>query len=235
MTATSFPIAFGIAVSLTVMVFSPQATQMSPVDLDHVILGINNLERGIKDFESGTGVTPKPGGEHPGRGTRNAIVTLGNGHYLEILAPAASMDPNMSHDVRVDPVRLTFVGWALRTRAMEDVAKRLRAAGFVLGAPVPGSRQTPDGALLQWQAAAVREPNLWPLPFFIEWSKDTVHPSVSAPGGCTLATMAFIHPSPERLQAFFNAVGFSATVAKGQNPAMRLTLDCVRGRIEFGS
>ena len=209
--------------------------KISGVEIDHVILGINNLERGIQEFESRTGVTPKRGGEHPGRGTQNALVTLGNGRYLEILAPASSQRPTASREPWVDHADLTPVGWALHTRAIGSVVAQLRAAGFTIQDPTAGSRRTPDGALLQWQSAGVSEPGLELVPFFIEWSKDTTHPSTSSPSGCTLVSMELTHPAPARLQSFFKAVEFPATIAKGERAGMKLTLDCPRGRVTFGS
>jgi hypothetical protein len=47
--------------------------------------------------------------------------------------------------------------------------------------------------------------------------------------------MELTHPSPQRLQSFFKAVGFSGTISTGERAAMKVTLDCPRGRIEFGS
>ena len=201
------------------------------VDIDHVILGINDLDRGLREFESKTGVTPKRGGEHPGRGTQNALVTLGGGRYLEILAPAAIQPPAAPRDAAVRHEALTLVGWALHTPALADLVQQVRAAGFTVEGPAPGSRRTPDGALLAWQSASVDE--LGVTPFFIEWSKDTPHPSTTSPSGCTLVGMTVEHPTPERLQSLFKAAGFAAMISKAERPAMKVTLDCPRGRVEF--
>jgi hypothetical protein len=212
-----------------------QGTQDPAIAIDHVILGVNSLERGIRQFQELTGVTPQRGGEHPGRGTQNALVTLGGGHYLEILAPVESAAPGASRDPRADHAELTLASWALQTRAIDNVVTRLRSAGFAVDGPMPGSRRALDGTLLQWQTAAVNGAGLELVPFFIEWSKETTHPSVSSPGGCTLVQMELSHPQPARLRALFAAVAFPTVVSEGKRPAMRLTLDCLHGRVNFSS
>jgi hypothetical protein len=201
--------------------------------LDHVILGVNDLDRGMREFESRTGVMPKRGGEHPGRSTQNALVTLGNGHYLEILAPAAFQPPTAERESALDHAQLTLIGWAIHTRAIGATVEQLRQAGFEVQGPVPGSRRAPDGTVLAWQSASVDQLGL--TPFFIEWSKDTPHPSTTAPAGCTLVKLELTHQTPGRLQSLFEAVGFSATISSGEPPSMTITLDCPRGRVEFGS
>ena len=203
------------------------------VEIDHVILGINDLERGIREFESRTGVTPKRGGEHPGRGTQNALVTLGNGRYLEILAPASSQAPTAARESALDHGQLTLVGWALSTRAIDTTVDQLRKAGFDVQGPAPGSRRAPDDALLSWQSASVDPLGL--TPFFIEWSKETAHPSGTSPVGCTFVSMELTHPQPQRLHSLFKAVGFPGTISAGARTAMRVAFDCPRGTIEFGS
>jgi len=203
------------------------------VGIDHVILGINDLERGMREFESKTGVAPKRGGEHPGRGTQNALVSLGGGRYLEILAPAPTQQPTPPREAAVSHANLTLVGWALHTSAIEGLVKQVRGAGIDIEGPVPGSRRAPDGALLAWQSASVDQ--LGVTPFFIEWSKDTPHPSGTSPAGCTLAGMTLTVTSPERLQLLFKTVLYAGPVLRGEHTHMTVTLDCPRGRVEFGS
>ena len=58
--------------------------------VDHLVLAVNDLQRGIEWFEQKTGVRAVIGGRHPNRGTQNALVSLifgGSRQYLEIMAP----------------------------------------------------------------------------------------------------------------------------------------------------
>lgn len=58
-----------------------------PANLDHMLLGVNDLDRGIAWVESRSGVRAAIGGVHPGRGTRNALLSFGHKSYLEISLP----------------------------------------------------------------------------------------------------------------------------------------------------
>ena len=101
------------------------ATLYTTAGLDHILIGVPNLDDGIRAFEQATGVTPVRGGKHPSRGTENALVSLGRGAYIEIIAPQADAAPNeMVTQLRAlhGP---TLVGWAVHVAGRDD--RRLRA------------------------------------------------------------------------------------------------------------
>ncbi len=157
-----------------------------PDVLDHILLGCSDLQRGIAFVEERTGVKAAFGGVHPGRGTQNALLSLGERRYLEIIAP----DPRQSGDEHGSRLQKftepRLIGWAAHPGDLRELASRLGKAGTATEGPTPGSRNRPDGRVLHWATLALKDDGDGLLPFFIEWGAESVHPSVDAPKGCAL-------------------------------------------------
>jgi len=164
--------------------------------IDHVILGVANLDDGIEQFERLTGVRPAYGGRHP-TGTHNALVSLGQGIYLEIIAlqPGAIRPPEFAALSHVKD--LTPVGWAVASTDVEMLRNKLASADLPVTEPVAGSRATPAGGTLRWQTVRLQH-GFREAPFFIVWADDGPHPSATNPGGCALsaapAVSRGVHP-----------------------------------------
>lgn len=205
-----------------------------PEQLDHLLLGTNDRDRGIAWFEERTGVRAAVGGSHPGRGTRNALVALGGRRYLEIIAP----DPNQdAANLQLNLGALSeprLIAWAA-TADLDALAQRLRDDGDARAVPREGSRSRPDGRLLRWRTLSIdadlADPEINPLPFFIEWVAGSLHPSQDAPTGCNLASLEFEHPSPKRLESKLAALGIEAIVRDAAVVGLLAALDTPKGRV----
>ncbi len=200
-----------------------------PSLLDHFILGCDDLDRGIDFVEKYTGVRAAFGGIHPGRGTRNALVSLGERKYLEIMAP----DPAQKLTPQIPRLRELkephIVGWAVHPADMTQLAAHLREAGVAFKDPQPGSRQRPDGKVLHWRSLTLNDDHDGLLPFFIEWSADSLHPSADAPKGCRLLRFGAATPKPDDLAKLAAILQITLPISRGEKPALQATIAGPKG------
>lgn len=202
-----------------------------PSLLDHILLGCSDLDRGIAFVEEHTGVRAAFGGVHPGRGTQNALLSLGERRYLEIIAPDPAQpdakNPLVTYLKKLSEPRL--VNWAAHPGDLAAFAKKLREAGVAFEGPTPGSRKRPDGSVLKWQTLTLKDNASWTLPFFIEWSADSLHPSADSPKGCSLLQFAAGTPDPAALAKQTTLLGLDLPIVKAEKPQLRATIAGPKG------
>lgn len=159
--------------------------------LDHLsyAAGPEGLEATASRLEKLLGEAFVDGGEHPRFGTRNALLPLRGGHYVEVVEvldhPASDKVP-FGQVVRARSREGGgWVGWVVAVDDIEPVEQRLQRQS------VQGNRHRPDGYELRWKQLGVRGLQADPqLPFFVQWEVPAAdHPSAGATGEICLAKL----------------------------------------------
>ena len=203
--------------------------------VDHLVYATPDLQFGIETIEKMTGVRAVSGGQHPGRGTRNALISLGPGVYLEIIGRDPDQPtPPQPRPFGIDDLKEPrLVTWVAKGDNLESFAKEAAHAGVKLGEVIDGSRQRADGVVLSWRFTDPRTVAFDGLiPFFIDWGK-TPHPAGTATPGLSLIGLRAEHPDPEPVQEALHTLGLDIRVQRGPRPALIATVDTPHGRVEL--
>ncbi|TAM82037.1 MAG: VOC family protein [Jatrophihabitans sp.] len=144
--------------------------------LDHLsyAAGPEGLASCVQRLGSHLGAAFSDGGLHPSFGTRNFVLALDGGCYLEVVEaldhPAADTAP-FGRAVRARAeAGGGWLGWVIRVEDLAAVESRLGRSA------VPGRRRRPDGYDLRWQQIGVLDLVADPqLPFFVKWLSDEAH------------------------------------------------------------
>jgi hypothetical protein len=215
------------------------ATDTVPSSLDHILIGCNDLNTAITFVEQHTGVRPAMGGVHPGRGTWNALLSFGEGRYMELIAPDPKQSVPPSEENRLDVLRALstpgLVQWAAHVSDIEALAKKLRDANIAFEGPSPGSRARSDGKLLSWKTLRLKDDYQGLLPFFIEWGADSEHPSRNAPSGCRLSRFALATPRPSVLAKVVQQLAIDPPIERRDKPQLRASITSMKGDWEVTS
>jgi hypothetical protein len=144
--------------------------------IDHVLLGVADLDEAAHQLAGAYGLATSGGGRHPGWGTANLIVPLGDS-YLELVTVVDPEEARTSDFGRWIASMLgdgPSTGWVVRTDDIAGTAHRLHLD------VAEGSRRTASGSVLRWRLAGVGEAAASPwLPFFIEWEPGSPYPGAA--------------------------------------------------------
>lgn len=167
--------------------------------LDHISYAapVEHLADTVQRIGSALGASFTDGGLHPRFGTRNFVLPLSGGCYIEVVGaldhPAAYSAP-FGRAVRARAEEGGgWLAWVVSVGNMDAVEARLGRAA------VEGHRIRPDGFDLRWRQIGVLDTMVdAQLPFFVSWESDArEHP---AAGGRDIRIMALeIAGSPVRV------------------------------------
>lgn len=202
--------------------------------VDHLVFVVDDLMEGMDYFEKLTGVRPVIGGQHQGEGTWNALFSLGEGIFFEII----SRDPKQEKPQKyswLDAIsgkgNHKLIRWAARGKSLEVVTAKAKEMDLDIGDALHGERLKADGSLLSWTLTDLKKDPLNGIfPFFLDWG-NSQHPSTVLPQGCTLKGFKAFHPNPEMVQSYFDELNIFLKVEFGETPALEAEIMCPKGVI----
>ena len=174
--------------------------------LDHIVFaaGPDGLAGTAARLSALLGEDFVDGGVHPRFGTRNRILPLTDGTYLELVEvldhPASDKAP-FGQAVRArSELGGGWMGWVVSVEDITPLEQRLGRES------VKGNRHRPDGTELLWKQLGVKGLQSDPqLPFFVQWQSDAdLHPSAGASGNISLESLD-IAGDPARVTEWLGA------------------------------
>jgi len=134
----------------------------------------------VQRIGSDLGAAFVDGGRHPQFGTRNFVLPLQGGCYVEVVCalehPSVEKAPFRQAVCQRAQQGGGWMAWVLGTDDLSPMEARLGRQA------VPAHRVKPDGTKLHWRQLGVLDLMQDPqLPFFVQWDvSDSLHPSQGA-------------------------------------------------------
>jgi hypothetical protein len=226
-----------VGILLAVLLLAAPAPPGVLAQVDHLVYATPDLQLGIDTAENLFGVKATPGGQHPGQGTRNALIALGPATYLEIIGPDPEQPkPAGGRRFGIDDLKAPrLLTWVAKGKSLERFSGDAKTHGVDLGAVIPGSRKRPDGVVLSWtytDPRVVLADRL--IPYFIDWGSSP-HPSATAAKGVALVSLRAEHPDAERVQKMVSQLGLKLEVTHGPKPSLIATFNSPKGQVVLKS
>ena len=135
--------------------------------LDHIIIGVHDLDAAAQQFHYNLGLRPSGGGIHPIGGTANRIIVIGD-TYLELIAISQPEEAQESIRQRLAQGQ-GYLNFVLSSNDIEADSQALRQPGVAVLGPTPGSLRSADGRTRAWARVDIELPDLAQhYPFIIQ-------------------------------------------------------------------
>jgi hypothetical protein len=200
--------------------------------LDHLVYAAPDLDAAIEQVAQLLGVRAAIGGQHPGWGTKNALLALGPKSYLEIMGPDPDQpEPKQPRPFGMDTMsKPRLVSWVARTDNIASVIDSAKQQSLDLGELLSKSRRKPDGSELKWTMTDLTKSRLdGMIPYFINWG-DSAHPAESSPKGCRLVKLDLTHPDFQRVNEVLKYLGLDIQARRGA-VGLKATIESPWGQV----
>jgi hypothetical protein len=193
--------------------------------LDHLTVAALSLEQGVAHVHRALGVVVPPGGSHRLMATHNHLMQLGDGLFLEIIAPDRSAKPQRTRWFGLDDSTMRasleksprLISWVAR---VPDLALALRDIDDDIGEAVSVTRNS-----LSWLISVRRDGSMpfdGAFPALIEWPAGP-HPSKRmADLGCQLERLSIEHPEGARLSGLLELITTDQRIAVSIGATMQI-------------
>jgi len=204
------------------------------VVLDHILWGAPDLGAAETLFAGLSGIWPGPGGVHDGFGTRNRLLSLGDGLFFELIAPDPAQSLVGNRGGRL--ARLSAPGLiaaSVRSNDLPGLREAAQRIGLPTEGPIAMGRTRADGVRLTWEIlhfGSGQDADM--IPFAIDW-KSSPHPSASSRGGITLESLTALHPEEERLAGIYEALGIRIDVRRADRAGFQAVLATPKGPLHL--
>jgi len=178
--------------------------------LDHITVAASNVEEGVCYVEQALGVRAPMGGSHPLMGTRNHLMQLDSGEFLEIISRDPDIEPQRARWFGLDDPDLLaeleqsprLCTWVVRVQGLKDKLERWPEIGAEAVEVTRGD--------LRW-LISVPEDGSMPFdgafPTLIQWPSGP-HPSERmADLGCALTRFEISHPKADLISDMLKSLG----------------------------
>src|SRR6266581_569154 len=135
--------------------------------LDHIIIGVSDLDQATITFNEMLGLQASGGGTHPTGGTANRIIVIGD-TYIELITirDAAQAQQSMRERLSKGDGYLNFV---LASNDLEADSAAIKSRGVAIIGPTVGKLTSADGRSRGWLRTDIERPDLTQhYPFLIQ-------------------------------------------------------------------
>ncbi|WP_404373417.1 VOC family protein [Kytococcus sedentarius] len=186
--------------------------------IDHVSFaaGPEGLDAAAARLGEALGIEVVDGGNHPRFGTRNMVLPLADGRWVEVVEPLEHPVTDKVPFGQAVKARSEagggWLGWVVAMDDLSPVEERLGRDSVL------GNRHRPDGTELTWRQIGVKGLIADPqLPFFLRWDEGQKHPSEVGPSTATLASLQ-VAGDPGRVRDWLGLSGEPGTDREDWEP-----------------